>query len=280
MKNKRLIIILSIFVLLTTIIVLCSTVFTLGTITFSWHTTKMYLSEYADSEIAKDFPMGRSVFLLNKTEIKNTIEAKYPYLQIIKLETKFPNELVVHAAERVNMYAVTLEDNKYAVLDDENKVLDIITQTQYDEWDTSKSKKPIVVTVSNNGSNTPLKQSDFKVGYVANVKRVTSVLATASSTLEEIFWDEETNDKKVTNTMIKGWVKSVNIDIAYRSSLNLVVNDEGMKVKVQNCYNELRGKILIGKGAYDALKTQGKTTGAVVVQGVTLDDCYYLPFDY
>ena len=275
MKNKRLIIILSVFLVLVTLIVLCSTVFTVSTVSFSWRTKKTYLSAYSDDKIAENVQKGKSVFLLNKSEITSNLEVKYPYLQVLKVEVKFPNKLVIHAKERVNMYAVTLEDNKYAILDDTSKVLDIITAEEYDTWDTTKSLKPIVVNVTKNGLPMQLTQNNFKVGYVANVKRVNSVLNNISSTLEDIYWDTETNDQGKTNATIKGHVLNITINIAYCSVVTMKLNTEGMTLQLQNCYTSVDAKLRVGIGVYDAQIADGKTTGKIVVYGTTPADSYY-----
>ena len=66
MKNKRLIILLSVFAFLVLIAVLCSTVFTVKKVQVNWLTTKAIFTE-SDETIIKDVKKGESVFLVDKT---------------------------------------------------------------------------------------------------------------------------------------------------------------------------------------------------------------------
>ncbi len=260
MKNKRLILLLSIFAFITVVVILCSTLFTLHTVTFSWKTSKNNLSNTKDNVIAQTLPKGDSIFFLNKGEITESLEVKYPYIKVLKLETKFPNKLVVHCEERVGIYAVELTSTNYAIIDESNKVLEHLTAEQYANWDESvKGSKPIVTTVTSNGGAYGLDEDDFKVGYVADVKRVTNLLSTLAGTLK-LYYPQD--------YLIKGVVRSVNVNISYQSSLTMVVTPEGMTMEVQDCYQNLQKKVALGIGVLNEVKNnQGITTGTIVVEG-------------
>ena len=60
MKNKRLIVILSVFLVITILIVLCSTVFTLHTVDIVWLTSNNNLSDVNKTQIleAGEFKKG------------------------------------------------------------------------------------------------------------------------------------------------------------------------------------------------------------------------------
>ena len=72
MKNKRLVILLSVFAFLVLIVVLCSTVFTVKKVQLQWLTTKENFSS-TDNEVASDVKKGDSVFLVDKKEITKKI---------------------------------------------------------------------------------------------------------------------------------------------------------------------------------------------------------------
>ena len=123
MKSKKLVVFLIVLAFLTVLIVLNSTLFTLQTISVNWLTTKSKLDDIKDYTLIESIEKGESIFLLKKDEIKNNLEKKYPYLRIVSIETKFPNKIVIHSAERESMFAIKLADDNYAVVDELGKVL-------------------------------------------------------------------------------------------------------------------------------------------------------------
>ena len=146
MKNKRLIVILSVLAFLTVLIVINSTLFTLQGISMNWLTSKYMLQDIKDYEIAEDIKLGQSIFLLNKDEIAKKLEKSNPYLRVIQLETKFPNKLVVHCAERESLYAIKISSNEYVVLDELGKVLTITNnQSMFEGTEASLGTRPIIM---------------------------------------------------------------------------------------------------------------------------------------
>lgn len=258
MKNKRLIILLSIFAFLTIVVILCSTIFTLRSVTFSWKCTKVHLSEYTDEQIAKSVDLGDSIFLLNKNKMAEKLEITYPYIKVIKIETKFPNKVVVHATERDSVYAVTLGDGRYAVIDDENKVLEHCTQDELDNWDENISVKPIVANVNVNGDLFNLSEKDFPLGYVADVRRVTTLLRDIAYTLKTYGYPQ--------NYLLKGFASKLDVNIAYQSNV-LISTYFGLKIEIKDCYQSLSAKVQLGFSVYEAQRDANVTTGIIVVEG-------------
>ena len=72
MKNKRLVIILSVFSFLVLIAVLCSTVFTVKSVSLNWLTFKSAFVDM-DDEITSNVELGESVFLVDKKAIINKL---------------------------------------------------------------------------------------------------------------------------------------------------------------------------------------------------------------
>ena len=103
MKSKKLVVFLIILAFLTVLIVLNSTLFTLQTISVNWLTTKYELNAIKDYALIEGIEKGDSIFLLDKEKIKNELEKKYEYLRVVSIETKFPNKIVIHSAERESM---------------------------------------------------------------------------------------------------------------------------------------------------------------------------------
>ena len=125
MKNKRLVILLSVFSFLVLIAVLCSTVFTVKSVSLNWLTTRVNFVDM-DNEITANVELGESVFLVDKGAIIQKLERKYPYLKVVSAEVKFPNKLVLHTAERQELYSLKIKSNSYAILDSDCKVLRIV----------------------------------------------------------------------------------------------------------------------------------------------------------
>ena len=167
MKNKRLVIILSVFAFLVLIAVLCSTVFTVKEVSINWLTTSPNITQ-SDEEFAADVEKGESVFLVDKDAIIRKLEEKYPYLRVVSVEVKFPNKLVLHTAERQELYSLKIKDNKHAILDSDCKVLRIVTDSQL----SAITVKPIRVDV--NGYS--IKENVFEVSKVAELGWIKNVL--------------------------------------------------------------------------------------------------------
>ena len=76
MKNKKLVILLSILGFLAVVVLLCSTVFTLKTVKVNWLTTRYKLSSVTNEEIIEDknFDFGGSIFFLKKDKIASRLE--------------------------------------------------------------------------------------------------------------------------------------------------------------------------------------------------------------
>ena len=87
--------------------------FTLQKVSVNWLTSKYQLNSVKDYELVDEIKMGQSIFLVQKDEIISTLEKNNPYLRVVSIETKFPNKLVIHSAERESLFAVKLSDNEY-----------------------------------------------------------------------------------------------------------------------------------------------------------------------
>lgn len=165
MKNKRLVVILSIFALITLIVVLASTVFTTNTIEINWLTSTNVLSPSNNDELIESGNFEKtSIFLVNKTKHINRLEQQNPYLKVVGIETVFPNKLVVHVAEREVFYALSVSSNAgsgnaYVLLDSDLKVLEITTAALV-----PSTSAPVVLHLE----NVVLTDDDFTVGSFAN----------------------------------------------------------------------------------------------------------------
>ena len=129
MKYKRLIIVLgSIFAFVVLCTILSFTLFKTGNISFDFHNnTVIFAEEQKQEEVIKSAEINTCmpIFTLNKKAIIEKLESKNPYLKVINIETVFPNKLVLHCAEREELFCIKGRDELYYICDDELKILSI-----------------------------------------------------------------------------------------------------------------------------------------------------------
>lgn len=142
MKKRRLVIIFSTFCVIVFLSIFASQVFKLKVVEvvfFDEEETKIVKLENNAVFNTKDkvnsivssvnFDYGDLVFLINKSCYEQDIERKNPYLKLKNIEVKFPNKLIVNATERKPLFYISTSNKAY-LLDNEFKLLDIITQNE------------------------------------------------------------------------------------------------------------------------------------------------------
>ena len=142
MKKRRLVIIFSTFCVIVFLSIFASQVFKLKVVEvvfFDEEETRIVKLENNAVFNTKDkvnsivssvnFDYGDLVFLINKSCYEQDIERKNPYLKLKNIEVKFPNKLIVNATERKPLFYISTSNKAY-LLDNEFKLLDIITQNE------------------------------------------------------------------------------------------------------------------------------------------------------
>ncbi len=160
--KKIIIIVSSVLGVIIVLLILSFTLFAVKIENVSMHalneTTKFNNEEIKTQIISEaELPSNSSVLFLNKSKIKNRLEKKFPYINIINIETVFPNHLILHFAEREAVFALEYGDN-YIIADEDFKVLNIVEETIYN----STNENPILL----NGItilNTSITEGDFLV---------------------------------------------------------------------------------------------------------------------
>lgn len=132
MKTKTKIIVWGsfIFFIVVLAIVLAFTLFGLKHIELDFkNQTSKFTSNESQLEVitSAEFKMSECVFFVNKKEYILKIEQANPYIKVINIETKFPNKLVIHCAEREELYSLKISDDKYFICDSEFKLLNILS---------------------------------------------------------------------------------------------------------------------------------------------------------
>ncbi len=116
-------------------IILCFTAFSLKTVSIDYRTSHPNISQMvSDKEIIEGgkFKKGKPVFFQNKKQYSKNIENFNPYIKVINIETIFPSKMVVHIAERQEVFAVKgkikideTEEECFYICDEQLRVLRI-----------------------------------------------------------------------------------------------------------------------------------------------------------
>lgn len=133
--SKKLIISLSVCLgVIAVILILFWTLFALSTVEVEYHTTTKNLS-LSNEEIveAGKFSYGACVFFDGKSKCVENINSKasekenFAYLEVVNIETVFPNRYIIHVAEREEVFAVKANSVFY-VCDEDLRVLRIVDE--------------------------------------------------------------------------------------------------------------------------------------------------------
>jgi cell division septal protein FtsQ len=124
MKNKRLLALFVVLIVIVVFVVLGSTVFTIKSISVEFDTSKERVDVLDKNEIIEqvDKFKGGSVFFLSERAVRDAI--KNPYAYLINIERVFPNLIVLHVAEKKEMFAIKKGD-EYYMLDKDGYVLSV-----------------------------------------------------------------------------------------------------------------------------------------------------------
>ncbi len=128
--SKKAIIILSVCLgVVAVVLILFWTLFALSSVTVKFHTTTKNLT-LTETEIveAGDFSYGACVLFDGKGKYINRLTEKvqenenFAYLEVVNIETIFPNRYVIHVAEREEVFAYQ-NGSDVLILDDDLRVL-------------------------------------------------------------------------------------------------------------------------------------------------------------
>lgn len=258
MKSKRLIGFLVVLIFLTVLIVLNSTLFTLQKISVNWLTTKYNLQGVKDYVMVDCIETGDSIFLLKKKEIVSTLEKKYPYLQVVSIETKFPNQIVIHSAERECLYAIYLSDTEYVLVDEKGKVLNFANSSIF--AGSELKAKPIKVSFNSISRN----PEQFSVGEYVKNEDIVNLLSQISLTFRESGYVPTTS---------KGVFVSIDVTSMGQDGVEVYFKvKNGMTIAIKDALNLTTEKFLLGLSVYNKHHQDGVVEGCIEVWHNNLDD--------
>lgn len=236
MKTKRLVIILSVLIFLTIIIVLCSAVFTVQSISVDWLTKPNVLTTSDNEEIisSSKIKMNSSVFTLKKQQYIDNIEKNKSYIEVVKIEVKFPNKVIIHAREREPYFYLDVGNSDFAILDKNLKVLELTDNLP--NYITQFGISPVELNVDSTMiANLNLSRGDFlNIACSNTLKNLTSYLNTL-----------EYNTLKCKNTFKTFMLKDNNL---------YIYTNLGLNIYIDNVNEDFNKKILYGISAYEQYK--------------------------
>ena len=253
MKSRRLIVILSVLAFLTLLIVVNSTLFTLQKVSVNWLTTKymLDLSNVKDYNITDKVDLGESIFLVQKDKITNDLEKTYPYLRVVSIETKFPNKLVLHTAERESLYAVSMGNNTYAILDEMGKVLAKSTYEKIFEGP-DLGTMPILINFESIATN----EKDYEVGEFVASDYIKYIISSMSYSLRETSYTPSTS---------KGVLKSIDVVSKGEKSTVTIQTRNGMVMSIEEFEDYTTPKLLLAFERYNYLHNDGVVDATIKV---------------
>lgn len=247
MKSKKLIVILCVLAFLTVLIVINSTLFTLQTVSVNWLTTKYVLDidSVKDYDLTDKIELGGSIFLVQKDEITSELEKSFPYLRVVSIETKFPNKIVLHTAERESLYAIGLGENEFAILDELGKVLQISTyESIFEGTGADLGTRPILI----NFESVPANDKDFVIGEEIGSEYIKYIVKSLSYSLRETSYIPATS---------KGVLKSINIVSDGKTSYVSIQTRNGMILNINEFENYTTDKLMLAFERYNTLHNEG-----------------------
>lgn len=143
-SKRRLIIIISILSVLCLLLILGGALCSLRDVTIDYNYTygSKHLEQYSKEDIVATggFPYGKNILFQEYSSNIAKIEEKFPYLKVYGVVRHFPNKIIVYIVEREALVRVKLNDDTWAVLDADFKVLNI---SNYDNLDAEEKDLPI-----------------------------------------------------------------------------------------------------------------------------------------
>jgi len=208
MKYKKTLIILSsVFGAVLLLFILSFTLFRVHNIKLNFkNQTTIYASEERQEAVINSANISRSapIFSINKKLAIETLEKENSYLKVVNIETVFPNTLIIHCAEREELFCVKIGENLYYYLDEDLKILRL--DTSYSSSQTNAvllSGVEVVNPSAKVGEHIKI-QSDEQI-----VKQLSGVFAYNNKTIADI----RAMFKKITLSYEKDYYTAVSAPI-------------------------------------------------------------------
>ena len=252
MKGKRLVVMLSMLAFIVVLVVINSTLFTLQSIIINWMTSQNKLQGVKDYQISENISLGQNIFLLKKDSITSSLEKKYPFLRVVSIETKFPNKIVIHSAERESLYAIKLTDDsqgqssnvQYAIVDELGKILEISDERYFDGTSGDLGATPIKVDFESMALNI----ANFTIGETIQDQYIIELIKQLSYSLRESRYNPTTS---------KGVLKYINVVRLGEETEVSMETRSGIKLVIKDVENYTTDKLLVALERYNHYHYEG-----------------------
>ncbi|MBQ8615310.1 MAG: FtsQ-type POTRA domain-containing protein [Clostridia bacterium] len=221
------------------------------------------------------FKNGKSIFMIDKDKAISNIEAKYPHIKVVQIKTTGLLSIEISVRTRHEMY-YTEANEKYYVLDEDLKVLNIIEETTSESEPTNLTK----IVAGEISISTTTEVCDFVgtnhqrlVAYDLFVAMNTVVTKTDGET--ETYLDRED---------IKSMLKTVDFEEFDTFNKLIITTKYGVKLDIEKPENNLQNKINICFSTIETFlastETENKEQSGTIKIYYNLNNemqCIYIP---
>lgn len=152
MRNRRLLTILIIFLVIGTFAILGGALFAVRTVSVQFTNQPEFFLKDQESQLESElrasvlsFTQKKNIiFGINRKKIKNTIEEKNTRVRVTNIEAKFPNRIEIKVRERYPVFKLQLGDGSTAVMCGQLRVLDKLDAAAFNDLEKNKAKWPFI----------------------------------------------------------------------------------------------------------------------------------------
>lgn len=245
--KKKLIIAGSVLLgLIIVILTLCFTVFTVKTIEVDFRTSTT--NNYEEQQIIEEsqFKYGKCLLFLGKKKATTNIEKKYPYLEVINIETVFPSKLIIHCAERQGLYAIK-NQQETLICDKDFKVLEIF------QSDVVSTKENEIALSGLNFENKEVEKGDFlTIDQIGMKNFLSSMLENSLTYNQTIGFCKEISLESEKNDLTGKEEDHLTITTFTGRKITILNIDSGLNFKIQKMLQALPKlyELLVTNGDY------------------------------
>ena len=199
---------------------------------------------------------GKSIFMLNKEEAINKIEATYPYVKVIQIKTTSLTKIDIIIRSRHDM-CYAKNGNNYYVMDEELKILKIIPAISEGE----ESNEPTEL-IHIHGENINLNSSTMVCDFVGSSEQKQTMYDLYNAMINVVTKTEgEKGDNKEVYFSRKDVCETLK-EIEFKEyetfSKIIITTKHGVKLDIENPNEDLQNKINICFSTIKSLIEEGK----------------------
>lgn len=199
------------------------------------------------------FKNGKSIFMLDKEQAINNIEAKYPYVKVVQIKTIDLMTIEFRLRARHEMFYIQANENYY-ILDEELKVLNIINGTE--------NEPTQLIKIESDAIN--IDASTLTCDFVGNNYHQTATynLFVAMNT---VVTKKEVEDKVyLTRADICDLLSNVDYEETTTSNKIIVTTKYGVKLDIEKPVENMQNKINICFSTIEEFLSSTETEGKVL----------------